>query len=192
MLENIQGLLHPRCKYPRLLPKQQHHLCHCFKKIPTPSDPPPSWMNICDNRPQLFLALLRLTTTAGQSSSPAVNTHPRYIKSVIVYSVSPYGSKSLSVLSISSAFASLRHFCSAPLAPCAVSGCLLSSVLQGTIMSYQGHRGWGTFLSSKMTTVSRTYWCRKWTRITVLVAARPGNPSTGQLREPPLAGNAMR
>ena len=40
-------------------------------------------------------------------------------------------------------------------------------------MLHQGHRGWGRFPSSKMTTVSRTCWCRKWTRIAVLVAARP-------------------
>ena len=43
-----------------------------------------------------------------------------------------------------------------------------------------------------MTTVSRTCQCRKWTRIAVLFAARPGHPSTGQLRGPPLEGKAMR
>ena len=59
-------------------------------------------------------------------------------------------------------------------------------------MSHRGHRGWGRFPSSKITTVSRTFWCRKWTRIAVLVAARPGHPSTGQLRGPPLVGKAMQ
>ena len=64
-------------------------------------------------------------------------------------------------------------------------------VRQGTIISHWGHLGWGRFLYSKMTTVSRTYRCRKCTNISVLVAARPGHPSNGQLRRPPLAGKAM-
>ena len=50
------------------------------------------------------------------------------------------------------------------------------SVLQGTSMLHQGHRGWGMFPSSKMTTVSRTCRCIKCTRIAFLVAARPGFP----------------
>ena len=59
-------------------------------------------------------------------------------------------------------------------------------------MLHWGHRGWGVFPSFKMTTVSRTCRCIKCTHISVLVAARPGNPSTGQLHGPPLAGKAMQ
>ena len=58
-------------------------------------------------------------------------------------------------------------------------------------MSHWGHRGWGRFTSSKMTTVSRTCRCRKCTRINVLITARPGHPSTGQLRGPPAVGNSI-
>ena len=58
-------------------------------------------------------------------------------------------------------------------------------------MLHRGHRGRGMFPSSKMTTVSRTCRCRKCTRISVLVAARPGHPSTGQICGPPLDGKAM-
>ena len=54
------------------------------------------------------------------------------------------------------------------------------------------HRGWGRFPSSKMTTVSWTFRCRKWTHIAVLVVARPGHPSNRQLHGPPLAGKSMR
>ena len=49
----------------------------------------PSRLNIRDNRPQLFLALWRLNTTAGQSSSIAVITRPRYLNAVTVSNGSP-------------------------------------------------------------------------------------------------------
>ena len=96
------------------------------------------------------------------------------------------------MLSFNSASASRRLFRSAPLAHCAVSGCLPFSLRQGTRMSHWGHRGWGRFPSSKIATVSRTCRCIKLTYIAVLVATRPGHPSTGQLLGPPLAGKAMQ
>ena len=58
-------------------------------------------------------------------------------------------------------------------------------------MSHRGHRGWGRFPTYKMTTVSRTCRCRKWTSIAVLVAACPGHPSNGQIRGPLLDGKVM-
>ena len=96
------------------------------------------------------------------------------------------------MLSLNSSSANRRLFHSAPLAHCAVSGCLLFIVRQGTSMSHRGNHGWGVFTSSKMTTLSRTCRCKKWTRIAVLVVACPGHTSTGQIRGPPLSGNAMR
>ena len=96
------------------------------------------------------------------------------------------------MISLNSSSANRQLFCSAPLAHCAVAGCLTFSVQQGTSMPHQGHRGWGRFPSPKMTTVSRTCRCRKCTCIAVLIAARPGHPSTGQLRRPSLSGKAMR
>ena len=59
-------------------------------------------------------------------------------------------------------------------------------------MLHWGRFGWGRFPPFKMTTVSRAFRCRKWTCITILVAACPGHPSTGKLCRPPLDGNAMR
>ena len=93
------------------------------------------------------------------------------------------------MLSLNYSSANLRLFCSAPLAHCAVAGCLLNSVCHSNSMSHLGHHGWVVFPSSKMTTVSSTCRCMKCTRIAVLVAARPGNPSTGQLRGPPMDGS---
>ena len=65
------------------------------------------------------------------------------------------------------------------------------NALQGNSMSHRGHRGWGRFPTYKMTTVSRTCRCRKWTSIAVLVAACPGHPSNGQIRGPLLDGKVM-
>ena len=72
-----------------------------------------------------------------------------------------------------------RLFCSAPLAHCAVVGCLHFSVLKGISIFYLGHRGWGRFPSSKMTTVSRTCRCRKWTHIASLSSLVLGIPPPG-------------
>ena len=132
------------------------------------------------------------STTAGQSSSPAVITCPRYLNAITFYNSSPKASKFLSVLSLNSTSANRRLFCSAPLAQYAVAGCLPFSVLQGTIMLHWGHRGWRRFPSSKMTMMSRKCRCRKWTRIAVLAVGRPGHPSNGQLCVPPLAVKSMQ
>ena len=83
-------------------------------------------------------------------------------------------------------------FHSATLAHRVVAVFRLSSVGHGTSISHWGHCGWGVFPSFKMTTVFRKFRRRKYTRIAVLVTARPGHPSTGQLRGPPLAGKAMQ
>ena len=163
-----------------------------YKKIPDTGLSPPSRLSIRDNHPQLFRDPPRLPTTTSQSSSPDVNTRTKYRNVVTFYSCSPYTSNALSELSLISDSASLRLFRSAPLAHWAVAGCLPFRSLQGTRMSHRLHHGWGRFTSYRMTTVSRTCRCRKCTRIDVLVAARPGHPSTGHLRGPLLAGNVNR
>ena len=48
-------------------------------------------------------------------------------------------------------------------------------------MSHWGHRGWGMFPSSKMTTVYSTCRCIKCTRTAVLIITRLGYSSTGKL-----------
>ena len=78
-----------------------------------------------------------------------------------------------------------------PLSHCAVARYLLFNTLQRNSMLHRGHIGWGSFPSSKTTTMSQTFWCIKWTYIAVLFAARPGHISTGNLRGPPLNGKAM-
>ena len=98
----------------------------------------------------------------------------------------------LSVLSLISSSDSRLLFRFDPLAHCAVAGCCLFILRRETSMLHRWHRGWRRFPSSKMTTVSSTSQCRKWTHITVLVAAWPGHPSTGQLYGPPLAGKSMQ
>ena len=55
-------------------------------------------------------------------------------------------------------------------------------------MLHQAHHGWRKFPSSRTTTMSRTCRCKKCTRIAVLVATRPGHPSTGKFCGPPFAG----
>ena len=59
-------------------------------------------------------------------------------------------------------------------------------------MLHLGHQGWGRFTSSKTTTLSRTLWCRKCTRIAFIVASCTGHPSTRQLCGTSLAGTAMQ
>ena len=96
------------------------------------------------------------------------------------------------MLSLNSSSANRRLFRSALLLYCAVEGCLLFSVLQGTSMLHRGHRGWGGGSSSKMTMVSRTCRYIKCTRIAILVTALPGHLSNGQICGSPLAGNYMQ
>ena len=60
-----------------------------LKTFPGTFESAPSRLNIRDNRPQLFLDLRRLPTTAGQSSSTAVSTRPRYLNAVIFSNFSP-------------------------------------------------------------------------------------------------------
>ena len=93
------------------------------------------------------------------------------------------------MISLNSSSANRRLFHSAPLLHCAVEVCLPFSVLQETSMLHRGHRRWGRFPSSKMTTVSRTCRCIKCTHIAFLVAARPGHPSIGQLYGLPWPGS---
>ena len=80
-----------------------------------------------------------------------------------------------------SAFASFLP----PLSHWAVARCLPFRSRQGTSIFQWGHCGWSSFPPSKTTTVSRTCRWKNCTRIAVLVAARPGHPSTGQFRGPP-------
>ena len=140
VLETIQVPLYPRGKHPRLHPEQQHCLQHRFLKIPDTFGSAPSRINVRDSRSQLFLALLMLPTTAGQLSSLAVNTRPRYLNAVTFTSGSTYAVKALSVLSLSSASASRRLFRSAPLADCVVtfvfcdSPCVISAAWDAAAM----------------------------------------------------------
>ena len=76
LLKTTQGPIHPGGQYPRLRPEQQHRLSHCLEKYPDTPVSASSRLNIRDKRPRLFLALWRLHTTAGQSSSPNVITRP--------------------------------------------------------------------------------------------------------------------
>ena len=103
--------------------------------------------------------------------------------------VSPYASEAFSDLSLVSASVNRRLFCYTPLVQWAVAGCLPFRARWGTSISHQAHRGWERFPSSIMTTVLRTCWCMKCTCIAVLIAARPGQPSNGQLRGTPFSGN---
>ena len=59
-------------------------------------------------------------------------------------------------------------------------------------MSKRVQHGWGGFPSSKMTTVYRTFRCRNCTRITILIAARPRQPSTRHLCGPPAVRKAIQ
>ena len=94
------------------------------------------------------------------------------------------------MLSLNSASAIRRLFLSAHFLHIVVAWCL--PFIYGTSMSHREHLGWGSFPSSKMITISRTYQLQKCIRIAVLVPDRPGKPSTGQLRGPPLVGKAIQ
>ena len=69
--------------------------------------------------------------------------------------------------------------------------CLPFRARQGTSILHWGYRGWGRFPLSKMTTLSRTCRCRKFTNIAVLIAARSIHTSTGNLHGPPAVGKAI-
>ena len=56
VLKNTQGQIHPGGHYPRLRPEQQHSLVHRLEKCPDTYVFSPSWIKICDNLPQIFLA----------------------------------------------------------------------------------------------------------------------------------------
>ena len=86
-----------------------------------------------------------------------------------------------------------RHLIrSAPLAHCAVTGCLLFRICQRTSMSHRGHREWGGDSLLKNDHGVQDMPVQKMYRIDFLVAARPGHPSTGQIRRPPLDRKDMR
>ena len=140
-------------------PKNNNACVTALRKCPIPFRSAPSPLKISNNHPQLFLALWRLPTTTGHSSSTAFITRPRYLNAATFSRGVPYVSKSLSVIYLNSSSANRRLFCSSPLEHCAVAVCLPFSVRQGNSMSHRGHRGWGVFSSSKMTTVSRTCQC---------------------------------
>ena len=73
-----------------------------LKKLPDTLAYAPFRHSIRDRRPQLFRVFYRLPATAGQSSSHAVITHPRYLKDDTVSSCFPQASKSLSVIYLNS------------------------------------------------------------------------------------------
>ena len=151
------------------------------KNFPKPSDlPPPSSESEITAPKFSALSQVCLPTQASHCLLPSIT-------SFCIGSL--YSSKARSELSLVSASASRRLFCSAPLAHWAVAGCLPFRALWGTSMLHRAHRGWGSFPSSIMTTVSRTCRYRNCTRIAVLVDARPRHPSTGQLYRPPFARN---
>ena len=60
-----------------------------LKKFPDTLLSAPSLLKIFASRPQLFRAFTKFPATAGQSSSPAVITRPRYLKVVTVSSGFP-------------------------------------------------------------------------------------------------------
>ena len=162
-----------------------------LKKFPDIRVVAPSLLSIPCILPQLFRAFAKFPATAGQSSSPAVITLPRYVNQGTDWICCPYTSKAISVLSLISASARRRRFLSAPLLHIIVLLWRPLRARHGTNMSQFSHLGWGKFPSSKMIMVSRTYLLQKCTRIAVRVPALPGHPSTGNSVVPPLGNSSL-
>ena len=133
----------------------------------------------------------KFLTTVSQSLSAAEITRPRYWKEVTISRGRPYELNALVVTSLSSSAAKRRHFLFAPRFHCAVHQCFPFSDLHGTRMSHRGHRGWGRFTYSSITTVSLTCRFQKCTLVAVHVNARPLHPSTRQGLGTSIAGNAI-
>ena len=104
---------------------------------------------------------------------------PRYLEEFTISRGRPLPLKSLVVTSLSSSADNLRRFLSAPCVHCSVCRCVPFIYLHGIIMSHRGHRVWGGFPSSSITTVSLTCRCQKCTLISVCVDAWPLHPSNG-------------
>ena len=172
-------------------PKRNTACMSILNKYPKNFGYAPFLIKILIIRTQMFLDFRRVPVTSGQFVYPAIITLPRYLNDVMVSNGSPYSRKHLSKLSCRSSSTRRLRFLSAPLAHWEVARCLLFRENQGIRMFQWGHRGWGMLPSSKLTTVSRTCWWKKCTCIAVFVDARPGHPSTGQLRGPQAVGNSI-
>ena len=150
-----------------------------------------SLMIILGNSHHASLAFPRFCTTSAQSLSAAEITCPKYLKEVTISRGSSYALKALEVISLSSSSVSCRLFRPAPFLHYTVRRCIPFRSRHDTIMLHRGHRGWGRFPSSGITTVSRTCRCHKFTRMAVHVTTRTLHPSTVKGLGPAFSGNII-
>ena len=127
---------------------------------------------------QTFFSRAKFLTTANQSSS---------VTEINLSQVFDGGF----LTSFSSSANNRRLFRSSPRLHCAVNLCVPFRAFHGTSMSHMGHRGWGRFPSSRITTVFLTCQYQKCTFISVRVYAWTLHLLTGQGLGPALVGNAI-
>ena len=84
VLEPPQVPSHAGGHHPHLRSEENYCRTTAFKNTPNTLGLAPSLPSLLIRRAQLFRALQRLTTTAGQSSSDAIVTRPKYLKDVTV------------------------------------------------------------------------------------------------------------
>ena len=101
-------------------PKKDTDKTTALKKNPYTRGVTPYLMIILFNLRLTACLSTRFLTKAGQSSSAAEITCPKYLKEVTISRGSPYTLKALDVTALSSSSARRRHFCLAPFLHCVV------------------------------------------------------------------------
>ena len=135
--------------------KSNTNLITHLKKNPDTFGLAPSLLRILTILLHTARAFSRFCITSGQSLYAYI-TLSRYLKEVTISRGRPKSLNAREVTALSSSAAKLNRFLSAPFLHCTVHRCNPLRERHGTSMLYKGHRGWGRFPSSIMTTVYQT------------------------------------
>ena len=148
----------------------------------------PSHPSILGILAQIFCALFMLEINSGQSSYVAMRRRPRYFNDYTVSSGLPYAWNAIDSPAHASSSSSCHIFCCMTCVQRAVVGWWRLSAAHRTNIFQAGQRGWYRFPSSRITIMSRTWWCTELIRRLVCVITCPLKPSTGHPTNPAALG----